>query len=144
MMKKVLTALAVMVVVGSVIPQKAYAISASYRAKLERSGCTQVTESQGCNVNKSKEWNKQHGFHEEMKEGQSEHIPTANSWEVNHAKASAFVEDNVLGEMGRDARQALLNDGWVKTSSNDTWVKNGIVLSLQANSKGKVVSGKLQ
>lgn len=36
----------------------AHAISAKYRVKLERSGCTQVTESNGtCDINKTKAQN---------------------------------------------------------------------------------------
>lgn len=39
----------------------AFAISESYRAKLEKSGCTQVTEANGtCDINKSKAANSQH------------------------------------------------------------------------------------
>jgi len=40
----------------------AYAISAKYRQQLERSGCTQVTEAQGCDVTKSKAQNAKAGF----------------------------------------------------------------------------------
>lgn len=40
----------------------ARAIDAKYRAKLERSGCTQVTEMQGCDINKTKEENAKAGF----------------------------------------------------------------------------------
>lgn len=40
----------------------AYAIDAKYRAKLERSGCTQVSEMQGCDINKSKAENAKAGF----------------------------------------------------------------------------------
>lgn len=40
----------------------AHAIDAKYRAKLERSGCTQVTEAQGCNINKTKAENAKAGF----------------------------------------------------------------------------------
>jgi hypothetical protein len=40
----------------------AHAIDAKYRAKLERSGCTQVTEAQGCDINKTKAENARAGF----------------------------------------------------------------------------------
>jgi hypothetical protein len=40
----------------------AYAIDAKYRQKLERSGCTQATELQGCDINKSKAENAKAGF----------------------------------------------------------------------------------
>ncbi|NKG36480.1 hypothetical protein [Acinetobacter johnsonii] len=40
----------------------AYAIDAKYRAKLERSGCTEVSEMQGCDINKTKAENAKAGF----------------------------------------------------------------------------------
>lgn len=40
----------------------AYAINAKYRQQLERSGCTQVTEAQGCDIHKSKAENAKAGF----------------------------------------------------------------------------------
>ena len=40
----------------------AYAIDAQYARKLERSGCTQVTETQGCDIRKTKEENARAGF----------------------------------------------------------------------------------
>lgn len=42
----------------------AHAIDDKYRKKLERSGCTQVSELQGCDINKTKEENAQAGFAE--------------------------------------------------------------------------------
>lgn len=40
----------------------AHAIDTKYRQKLERSGCTQVSEMQGCDINKSKAENAKKGF----------------------------------------------------------------------------------
>ncbi|WP_421231034.1 hypothetical protein [Aeromonas sp. 603079] len=40
----------------------AYAISAKYAEQLERSGCTQVTEAQGCDIHKTKAENAKAGF----------------------------------------------------------------------------------
>ena len=40
----------------------AHAIDAKYREKLERSGCTQVSEMQGCDINKTKAENTKAGF----------------------------------------------------------------------------------
>ncbi len=40
----------------------AYAINAKYRQQLERSGCTQVSEAQGCDITKTKEENAKAGF----------------------------------------------------------------------------------
>ncbi len=40
----------------------AHATDAKYRQKLERSGCTQISESQGCDINKTREENAKAGF----------------------------------------------------------------------------------
>jgi ABC-type lipoprotein release transport system permease subunit len=44
------------------ISASAHAIDEKYRQKLERSGCTQVSEAQGCNINKTKAENAKAGF----------------------------------------------------------------------------------
>ncbi|ENW79721.1 hypothetical protein F909_02824 [Acinetobacter sp. ANC 3929] len=43
----------------------AYAIDAKYRQQLEQSGCTQVSEMQGCDIRKSKEENSKAGLIEQ-------------------------------------------------------------------------------
>lgn len=58
-MNKVLISLAVL---ATVTTSPAYAISASYRAQLERSGCTQESELRGCDVTKTKAQNSARGF----------------------------------------------------------------------------------
>ena len=40
----------------------AYALNEKYRKQLERSGCTQVTEAQGCDITKTKAENAKAGF----------------------------------------------------------------------------------
>jgi hypothetical protein len=40
----------------------AFAIDAKYAKKLERSGCTQLSEMQGCDINKTREENAKAGF----------------------------------------------------------------------------------
>lgn len=41
---------------------RAFAINATYAKQLQRSGCTQVTETQGCDIKKSKAENAKAGF----------------------------------------------------------------------------------
>jgi hypothetical protein len=43
----------------------AYAISEKYRQQLERSGCTQMSESQGCDIFKTKAENARAGFNKD-------------------------------------------------------------------------------
>ncbi|OEO25885.1 hypothetical protein AX279_10700 [Pseudomonas sp. J237] len=46
----------------AVMSFNAHAIDKKYAQKLDRSGCTQVTEAQGCDINKTKEENAKAGF----------------------------------------------------------------------------------
>ncbi len=54
--------LAIAIVTILSVHTSAYAINAKYRQQLERSGCTQVSEAQGCDITKTKEENAQAGF----------------------------------------------------------------------------------
>jgi len=56
-MKSIITAGVAMLACTS-----AHAIDAKYRQLLERSGCTQLSELQGCDINKTKEENAKAGF----------------------------------------------------------------------------------
>ncbi|MDD8344945.1 hypothetical protein LAW33_22520 [Escherichia coli] len=46
----------------SLLSSSAWAINKEYRHKLEQSGCTQVSEAQGCDINKTKAENAKAGF----------------------------------------------------------------------------------
>ncbi len=48
--------------IALLLPLAANATNASYAKKLERSGCTQATELQGCDINKTKAENAKAGF----------------------------------------------------------------------------------
>lgn len=61
----------------------AQAINAQYAKKLERSGCTQVTELQGCDINKTREENAKGGFVKvapEVANPDSGKTPYAGNW----------------------------------------------------------------
>lgn len=64
MKKALITAVALAIVAAA----PAHAISSKYRAQLERSGCTQVSEAQGCNINHTKAQNAAAGFGETPKQ----------------------------------------------------------------------------
>lgn len=53
--KSIATAIALLLTLATAAP--AHAISAAYRAKLERSGCTQLTDGNGCDIHKTKAQN---------------------------------------------------------------------------------------
>lgn len=61
MNRVILSALAILLVSQS----PAYAINDKYRKQLEQSGCTQVSEAQGCDIHKSKAENAKAGFSNE-------------------------------------------------------------------------------
>ena len=58
MYKIILPALAILVIAQS----PAHAINDKYRKQLEQSGCTQVSELEGCDIHKSKAENAKAGF----------------------------------------------------------------------------------
>jgi hypothetical protein len=58
-MKKI-PAIAIVMILS--VHTSAYAINAKYRQQLERSGCTQASEAQGCDITKTKEENAKAGF----------------------------------------------------------------------------------
>jgi hypothetical protein len=67
----------------------AYAISAKYRQQLERSGCTEVSETQGCDIKKSKAENAKAGFVTEA--------PAANSTASQTPYAGQWVAKSTAG-----------------------------------------------
>ena len=69
-MKKRLLAIFVL---GLTTATTACAITPAMQKKYERSGCTQASELNGCDVNKSYEWNRDHGFIESADSHQNRH-----------------------------------------------------------------------
>ncbi len=71
----------------------AQAINANYAKKLERSGCTQVSETQGCDINKTKAENAKAGFGSGASaatDAASSKTPYAGNW-VAKAESGATV-----------------------------------------------------
>jgi len=71
----------------------AHAINAKYRQQLERSGCTQVSEAQGCDITKTKAENAKAGFVKEVPSGKAapvEKSPYTGQW-VAKGSAGATV-----------------------------------------------------
>ncbi|MEG5932495.1 hypothetical protein UXN85_20730 [Enterobacter hormaechei] len=64
--------LAVLVVAASVATS-ACAVNHKTQEKFDRSGCTMTSQFNGCDINKSYEWNRKHGFIEDDNDGQRHH-----------------------------------------------------------------------
>ncbi|HEF4758637.1 TPA: hypothetical protein SAN82_001041 [Pseudomonas putida] len=58
----------------------AHAISDEYRQQLEQSGCTQVSETQGCDIHKSKAENAKAGFTNPAADSETTQTPYAGQW----------------------------------------------------------------
>lgn len=112
-----------------IMPEQAHAISAHYRAQLERSGCTQVTESNGtCDIHKTKAENAKAAKTPAMQE---------------HAKIAAMLEDSVIGQSTDDAYAALEKDGF-ENPEPLKWTKGKNVVMLDVNPHGIVAAATLR
>lgn len=112
----------------------AHAINAKYREQLERSGCTQVSEAQGCDITKTKEENAKAGF---IGAGASAAQPSFNCIKATHEVEQLICNDDelaaldvsmnelyqlVLKNTPNDSQKQLKTEqiGWVK-GRNDCW-----------------------
>ena len=85
--------LAIAIVALLSVHTSAYAMNAKYRQQLERSGCTQASEAQGCDITKTKEENAKAGFDTGTpveKAKTSNQTPYAGQW-VAKSTAGATV-----------------------------------------------------
>lgn len=77
------------VIIGLLLPLAAQAIDPAYAKKLERSGCTQASELQGCNINKTKAENAKAGFGTAPTAKAAS--PYAGQWTASNAQSGAVV-----------------------------------------------------
>ncbi|HFU2857259.1 TPA: hypothetical protein ACGQ50_000798 [Enterobacter cloacae] len=151
-MKKALLAVAAL---AALYQFPAHAISESYRQQLENSGCTQVTENQGCNLNMSREWNARHGFGEQREDHHwGRHNDDEHGWkrhadprqhhhrrEEKRREIEAFLRDSVIGQDVSDARQALFGYNCERLGM-DHWMKDDFEIRLTSLG-GRVRSGRI-
>lgn len=83
----------------------AHAINDKYRKQLEQSGCTQVSELQGCDIHKSKAENAKAGFTNPAADSASTQTPYAGQW-VAKSDAGATV-----AAIRIDAKEQVWVDG---------------------------------
>lgn len=86
MKRAILPALAILIAAQS----PAYAINDKYRKQLEQSGCTQVSETQGCDIQKTKAENAKAGFTNPAADNPGTQTPYAGQW-VAKSEAGATV-----------------------------------------------------
>ncbi|WP_426448292.1 hypothetical protein [Siccibacter colletis] len=104
-----------------VVATPSHAISAKYRAQLERSGCTQVTELQGCDIHKTK----------------------ADNATTERQHISAFLRDSVLNQPTDAAYEALNGYGFTNPAPLK-WVKGKYAVYLTINQKDVVTNATVK
>ncbi len=90
----------------------AYAINAKYREQLERSGCTQMSEMQGCDITKTKAENAKAG----LANGASASAPAANPTASN-PYAGQWIAKTSTGEKVASIRIDAKEKVWVNGKS---------------------------
>lgn len=89
----------------------AHAISEKYRQQLARSGCTQLTDRNGCDITKTKSENMRSSSTSDKKE------------------IEEFLRDSVINQKTDDAYQALQGYGYESTAPG-TWKKGSTTIVL--------------
>ena len=109
--------LAIAIVALLSVHTSAYAINAKYRQQLERSGCTQASEAQGCDITKTKEENAKAGFDTGTpveKAKTSNQTPYAGQWVARSATGATVATIRI------DKRErAWVNGQRVKAKRSD-------------------------
>ncbi|MFM5556756.1 hypothetical protein [Aeromonas rivipollensis] len=103
----------------------AHAINAKYAQQLERSGCTQVTEAQGCDIHKTKAENAAAGFGDAPAAATSA-SPYAGNWVATFPETGATVATIRID----DKDQVWVNDKKVSAKKSDGALvfKDGMVI----------------
>lgn len=114
--------LVLVVLTGGIFSQSSFAISEAYRAQLEKSGCTQVSEANGtCNTKHSLK--------------QKSHANTEEAHEL-----ARDIESNIAGKYQGQAVDYMYAEGWHQMNQESTrWSKDGYIAEFDMVSSGKVM-----
>ena len=107
MNKAILPALVILIAAQA----PAYAINDKYRKQLEQSGCTQVSEAQGCDIHKSKAENAKAGFTNPALESVTD--PTADTATTPTPYAGQWVAKSEAGKTVATIRIDAKEQVWV-------------------------------
>lgn len=107
MMKKLLISA---LTLAAIMAAPAHAISEKYRAQLERSGCTQVTDGNGCDIHKTKAQN-------------TAAAKPALTAKQQYSQITGEAE-SILNMKSNVAKDYLVKKGWNHQSNGD-WSKAG-------------------
>ncbi|SNY70019.1 hypothetical protein [Enterobacter sp. CC120223-11] len=132
MMNKTLMMLATTALVGGMFSLPASAISEAYRAQLEKSGCTQVSDANGtCNTHHSKKQNQHAQSQADHRNGPAE--PQAAR------EVARIMDSHIAGKNQGQAVDYMHTGGWRPLNEEETrWEKSGFIAEFDLTSKGKV------
>lgn len=117
----------------------AHAISEAYRAQLERSGCTQLTDGNGCDIHKSKAQNQARQQAVAQPQASQRHGKA-------DPKAARAVQAEILPRVrDKDLAQAIkvmTEQGWTRVGKDGvTWQKAGFHAFLNQDVDSRKVVG---
>mgnify|MGYP003519921766 CR=1 FL=1 len=96
--------------IALLLPIAAQAIDPAYAKKLERSGCTQASELQGCNINKTKAENAKAGFGTAPKPPVEATSPYSGQW------IARSTSGMTVATIGIDAKERVTVNGKAVTA----------------------------
>lgn len=122
---------ALIMVFGGLYFHSAFAISESYRAQLESSGCTQVSEANGtCNPHHSKQQNA----------AQANRHHQANPDAA--ADVARTIDRHIAGKYQGEAVDYMESQGWQSQNEEHThWRKSGFTAKFDMNQSNGMVMG---
>ncbi|MGL4727071.1 MAG: hypothetical protein ACRCWW_21605 [Scandinavium sp.] len=132
-MNKKLMIIATMAVAGGMFSQSAFAISEAYRAQLEKSGCTQVSEANGtCNPAHSGKQNQHAQSEADRRSGVAE--PQAAR------EVARDIDSNIAGKYQGQAVDYMRATGWQPMNEEQTrWKKAGFIAEFDMQPSGKLM-----
>lgn len=133
MMNKTLMMVATVGLVGGMFSLPASAISEAYRAQLEKSGCTQVSEANGtCNTHLTKKQNQHAQSQADRRTGPAD--PKAAR------EVARDIDSNIAGKYQGQAVDYMHATGWRPLNEEETrWEKSGFIAEFDLKSTGKVM-----
>ncbi|MBJ3813906.1 hypothetical protein F9C28_02900 [Shimwellia pseudoproteus] len=112
----------------------ASAISEAYRKQLARSGCTQLTDGNGCDSHKTRAENFP------PKNSTAPATPAATAMSGPAAGVAHDLDKKVVGKYQGQAVDAMITDGWKRLNTRGTkWSKAGFTAEFDINTNGQVM-----
>lgn len=127
-MKKALIAA---LTLAAITTAPAHAISAQYRAQLERSGCNEMNAGKWCDIHKTKAENAKNTVKQ-----------TPNPVKESNVPQYVKEAENIINLKGIAAEEYLIERGWRQQADGD-WKKGAHLMRVIENKKGFVANAQV-